>query len=84
MEDLGVGRRLLDDEDKEDEDDSGQDVFVRSPLRIGTPAAIDTLLPSQDSIQRRLVGPALEQANKAARTIVGFLLQRCGNSSRLL
>ncbi|KAK4330559.1 Sister chromatid cohesion protein 2 [Rhodotorula toruloides] len=56
MEDLGLGKRLLDDEDKEDEDDAGQDVF--------------------DSIQRRLSGPALEQANKAARTIVGFLLQR--------
>ncbi|CDR46094.1 RHTO0S12e00276g1_1 [Rhodotorula toruloides] len=62
MEDLGVGRRLLDDEDKEDEDDSGQDVF--------------------DSIQRRLVGPALEQANKAARTIVGFLLQRSAKAGK--
>ncbi|GEM10950.1 cohesin loading factor subunit SCC2 [Rhodotorula toruloides] len=62
MKDLGLGRRLLDDEEKEDEDDAGQDVY--------------------DSIQRRLVGPALEQADKAARTIVGFLLQRSAKAGK--
>ncbi|BGP35332.1 Sister chromatid cohesion protein 2 [Rhodotorula toruloides] len=61
MEDLGLGKRLIDDEDKED-DDAGQDVF--------------------NSIQRRLVGPALEQANKAARTISGFLLQRSAKAGK--
>jgi hypothetical protein len=33
MHDLGLGKRVLDDEDKDDDEDAGQDVFVRPLLR---------------------------------------------------
>lgn len=33
MQDLGLGKRLLDDEDKGDDEDAGQDVFVCPFLR---------------------------------------------------